>query len=774
MILVLTMLMTMFVGLGSAFASSTATVNGEMPVATPGGAFNVDVMVAINEFTLTPAATYDFRITLPSGYSVVGANAAAREAAIDANLPVGTQAENAVDITTLGATLAATEISTTAYKIDFQTDLAGPNVHKKGRIKLNFAVNVPAGASGDVKLGIEAAPGSPITSQQVVVAHVGTGKCDVTLADVNIITSANTPATNTIETLRVKEDRAGALLNGANSLTLKLPVGMTWDISAVPGFGAGVAPAAIVWGTKTAQVSLTDADRTLNISGTGGAGTVSYWEITGVQVILDESIARTGDVVARVAGRTGTSLNDLVVAKYGEFKINVEAIGDTKQVVAGKWGQEIGAFAIKEEIGGSLVPNRTITLELSGNQIWQLPSNPADATDPLVQFNAAGVLTYAPPAIDLTKSKNVPGFAAGVAGTIWTPVGTSGKIIRATVTGATLPNDPAYLVFHQAELVVAPTAAREGNISITVGGTAGASGEVAVATVIPSVTGKVEQINDLRIGVQNQKLDPMIITELVDEAIDSRVVAGTGLNRLWLIFPQGVVPSVSTLKATVLEGDMQINAKAAGVQKRDDGRWFVDIPVLSTSMTPAKIKIENIDVSLDRTVAEGDITIAITGPAVNQTTHQRWFPGDIAVGSFVAAKAITPAPSDIAGDPSVEFRIDSNIYYVDGKAMVMDAAPYISNGRTFLPIRYVAYALGLGDDDIVWDSAARTVTVNMGEDKVELTIGSSTMYVNGEAVVMDVAPEITNDRTMLPIRAIAEAFGRSVGWDNSTKTVLIN
>jgi len=47
------------------------------------------------------------------------------------------------------------------------------------------------------------------------------------------------------------------------------------------------------------------------------------------------------------------------------------------------------------------------------------------------------------------------------------------------------------------------------------------------------------------------------------------------------------------------------------------------------------------------------------------------------------------------------------------------------------------------------------------------------MMINGASVTMDVAPEITGDRTMLPIRFVAQAFGAQVGWDAATQTVTI-
>jgi hypothetical protein len=100
----------------------------------------------------------------------------------------------------------------------------------------------------------------------------------------------------------------------------------------------------------------------------------------------------------------------------------------------------------------------------------------------------------------------------------------------------------------------------------------------------------------------------------------------------------------------------------------------------------------------------------------------------------------------------------------------MDVAPYIKNGRTYVPMRYAAETIGA---EVVWDATAQTVTLTKGDTVAVFTIGSTTYTINGEAKTCDVAPELTSDRTMLPARYVAEAFGASVGWDAASQTVLI-
>jgi outer membrane protein TolC len=124
---------------------------------------------------------------------------------------------------------------------------------------------------------------------------------------------------------------------------------------------------------------------------------------------------------------------------------------------------------------------------------------------------------------------------------------------------------------------------------------------------------------------------------------------------------------------------------------------------------------------------------------------------------------------------SAKFRINSTSYDdVKGVASTMDVAPYIKASRTYVPLRYLGLALGVAEGDIVWDAAAQTATLSLGSTKVVFTIGSTTYTVNGAAKTMDVAPEITNGRTMLPARYAAEGLGYTAGWDSATQTVSVS
>jgi Copper amine oxidase N-terminal domain len=74
-----------------------------------------------------------------------------------------------------------------------------------------------------------------------------------------------------------------------------------------------------------------------------------------------------------------------------------------------------------------------------------------------------------------------------------------------------------------------------------------------------------------------------------------------------------------------------------------------------------------------------------------------------------------------------------------------------------------------------WDEATQSVTATRGNDVVHLTIGSKIAYKNGQQIIMDVPAILYNDETtMVPIRFVSEALGAIVSWDGYSNSVIIS
>lgn len=123
---------------------------------------------------------------------------------------------------------------------------------------------------------------------------------------------------------------------------------------------------------------------------------------------------------------------------------------------------------------------------------------------------------------------------------------------------------------------------------------------------------------------------------------------------------------------------------------------------------------------------------------------------------------------------SISMQIDNPIMTVNGTEKEIDegrgTAPVIVNDRTLVPIRAIIEEMG---GAVSWDEAAQTATLNYANDEIRLVINSATAYLNDEPNTIDTAPTVINDRTMLPIRFIAESFKFDVDWDEATRTVTI-
>lgn len=100
----------------------------------------------------------------------------------------------------------------------------------------------------------------------------------------------------------------------------------------------------------------------------------------------------------------------------------------------------------------------------------------------------------------------------------------------------------------------------------------------------------------------------------------------------------------------------------------------------------------------------------------------------------------------------------------------MDQLPFIEDGRTLVPLRSIFEALGAS---VAWEEATQKVTARKGDVQIELTVDSSTAYINGRAVTLDKPAKVINGRTFVPLRFVGEAFGATVSWLADSDTVAI-
>ena len=139
--------------------------------------------------------------------------------------------------------------------------------------------------------------------------------------------------------------------------------------------------------------------------------------------------------------------------------------------------------------------------------------------------------------------------------------------------------------------------------------------------------------------------------------------------------------------------------------------------------------------------------------------------------SLMAAGISAFAADKEKGEPDV-FIDGSKILFSDQNAVIVDDI-------TLVPARGVFEAMG---NKVRWDGDARTVTVtsSTGVREVVLTIDSDKMAVKtyktlfereDKDVTLEVPAKILNERTMIPLRAVSEAFDCKVDWDGEAYRV---
>ena len=103
--------------------------------------------------------------------------------------------------------------------------------------------------------------------------------------------------------------------------------------------------------------------------------------------------------------------------------------------------------------------------------------------------------------------------------------------------------------------------------------------------------------------------------------------------------------------------------------------------------------------------------------------------------------------------------------------------PQIINDRTMVPFRKIFNSLGVIDENITWVAETKTVIAKKDNIEIELQIDNNVAKktINGETteIKLDSAPVIYENRTLVPVRFIAESMEKLVGWDANNRTVII-
>ncbi|MDF2660946.1 MAG: putative family peptidase [Paenibacillus sp.] len=114
-----------------------------------------------------------------------------------------------------------------------------------------------------------------------------------------------------------------------------------------------------------------------------------------------------------------------------------------------------------------------------------------------------------------------------------------------------------------------------------------------------------------------------------------------------------------------------------------------------------------------------------------------------------------------------------NVVLIDGLFTTLDDSlkPRLVDGRTMVPLRFIAEALGAG---LLWDNAEQKITLTLHGSTLILWLDQSHAIVNGQSITLDVPPQRIGDSTFVPVRFISEKLQQKVDFDSETSTISIN
>ncbi len=114
--------------------------------------------------------------------------------------------------------------------------------------------------------------------------------------------------------------------------------------------------------------------------------------------------------------------------------------------------------------------------------------------------------------------------------------------------------------------------------------------------------------------------------------------------------------------------------------------------------------------------------------------------------------------SMVIGSPCA--MVNDNMTHIDSNNEIV---PFTVNGRTLVPIRFIAEAFSA---EVNWDGDKQEVTIKQSDNIIKLVIDSASYIINDKQMSLDVPATIISERTYIPLRAVAEALGKKVAWDD--------
>ena len=594
-------------------------------------------------------------------------------------------------------------------------------------ITISGEVTLDGAKDGDQKVTIENITNSGV-SRQVLTYAVVTGSGEVVsrrLGDVTTVTRGTKPASD----FELRETTKDAMVNG--TFVLRLPKDVEWATGTTVELN----------GTALALSAFGDREITVTLTGTNSN---SIDRIIVSPVITLTKDAKFGDIEVEVLDKTAdVDADDVKIAEYKDFGIEL-TVDKVASIVAGKsdTSKDYVVEVKLETAGDSFIAGRPIDFTVAGGDVKLKGSAPSDTSfDNIVED------------YDDEFEVNLD-------------------------DAYTTDNDLEFELYLKADWDAA------GELKLTAKGAGVEEQTIKLADVLApaKITTKVDDkktVADVVVGLQNQATPEITITE---------TEAGS-LQEGYYVFDlnQARYSGVDFIDSTVkfeTTGDISVD----DVYTIEDGEKVVVYVDGESNKEASSIIIKGLTVTLDRAVPFGQLDLRFgavvadgdqTNPKADDgefglDPEEKGFDYDVEtiVEKVPFLNVVTEVQT--ARQQKTVFTLDSTTYTVGSETKTLDAAPYISNNRTMLPIGTVAQLAGA---TLNYSPATRTAVFTKDNLVVSMNLDTNILLVNGSPVPMDAKPEIVNGRAFVSVVYVAQAFGIQNGtdivYDAASRTVTL-
>ena len=619
---------------------------------------------------------------------------------------------------------------------------------------------------------------SNISSGTYTVATVTDSDGSTTASVVSSAVSVTADETYTVPDITIKEDIAGTF----DGQTIKIRVNGNWEWSSTGSVVAGINcnSDTVIDGDIDISSNGRTLEFTLADSSAFNSSRTSSIILTGAKVTTDDDDTY-GDINITISGGSGITSQTLTVGERQDYGFALTALEEPTTILAGRTpfgdNADMTDFATAEfEFGET-----TAGTWLTGRKLeFSVPEG-------------VKIVGY-----EITKTKYIDEFTEG-------KIIDDGQTLRfdsiSSQDDVDIDEDNAS--YFDIKLYLSCSIDYSGDVTVSVEGV-GLEADTLSDLVVAEVVSPVEvsaSTTKANIGYKSIETSDIVITESVYGALQDGEDVTITLDDT---YSSNLAFDDSNLEIDI-DGELEVKnfkVKSGAIVFTVDSESY---------SSPSTITISGVAVGTTQSIPYGNYKITISGDAIVDNYQE-----DVDQPSTIVVTSGEPVYDDdyedydlfedegfdfddylqiisdaTTLDSEVRVTIGESYMVVDGETIEMDAAAYIqtSSNSTMVPIRFVAIALGVDSDNledadssnnIAWDGTNKVATIiyatSSAQRIIQFTAGSSEMIVDGVSITMDngVVAEIVDGRMYVPFRALGQALGVSVSWDEDTRTAIFN